>query len=95
MKSHTTSADITKKVEEKHPQFAMDMAKDMLKAQGVDFDKIMSGIKKCIIFGDPIMGANIDLIDNNRNPQKVCMPCVFLAVDYYISYKNGQKKGEK
>lgn len=53
-----------------------------------------TGVPTCFICGKRIVGAHVDYMDKNRVPRKVCVGCVFEALDYYINAKEKRLHGE-
>ena len=49
-----------------------------------------SGVPKCYICGNRIVGVHIDYINTERIPVKICISCIFKALDYYINVRNKQ-----
>ena len=43
------------------------------------------GVPTCFICGKRIVGMHIDYMDKDRVPRKVCIGCVFTAVDFYLN----------
>ena len=54
-----------------------------------------TGVPTCFICGKRIVGAHIDYMDNNRIPRKICIGCVFQALDYYIGAREKALEGGK
>ena len=44
----------------------------------------VSGIPLCFICKKRISGMGIDYLDKDRVPRKVCIGCVFTALDFYL-----------
>ena len=44
-----------------------------------------TGIPMCFVCGKRIVGMHIDYMDKNRVPRKVCIGCVFTALDFYLN----------
>ena len=42
------------------------------------------GVPTCFICGKRIIGMHIDYMDKDRVPRKVCIGCVFTALDFYL-----------
>ena len=43
-----------------------------------------TGMPACFICGKRIVGMHIDYMDKDRVPKKVCIGCVFTALDFYL-----------
>lgn len=53
-----------------------------------------TGVPSCFLCGKRIVGAHIDYMDKDRTPQKVCVGCIFQALDYYLNAKEKALRGE-
>lgn len=54
-----------------------------------------TGVPSCFICGKRIVGAHVDYMDQSRIPRKVCVGCVFQAIDYYVNAKEKALNGDK
>lgn len=45
----------------------------------------VSGIPLCFICKKRISGMGIDYLDKDRVPRKVCVGCIFTALDFYLN----------
>lgn len=54
-----------------------------------------TGVPTCFICGKRIVGAHIDYMDKDRIPRKICIGCVFQALDYYINARKQALEGDK
>jgi hypothetical protein len=53
-----------------------------------------TGVPVCFLCNKRIVGAHIDYMDKDRIPRKICVGCVFQALDYYIGAREKALKGE-
>ena len=53
-----------------------------------------TGVPTCFIFGKRIVGMHIDYMDKNRVPRKICIGCVFTALDFYLNEREGRMHPE-
>ena len=44
-----------------------------------------TGVPTCFICGKRIVGMHIDYLDKDRVPRKICIGCVFTALDFYLN----------
>lgn len=49
-----------------------------------------TGVPNCYLCKNRIMGAHLDYMDKDRNPQKVCVGCCYKAIDVYIAKLHGE-----
>ena len=54
-----------------------------------------TGVPSCFICGKRIVGAHVDYMDQSRIQRKVCVGCVFQAIDYYVNAKEKALNGDK
>lgn len=52
-----------------------------------------SGIPLCRVCGERIVGVHVDYIDSNREPCKICVPCIFRALDFYLKERKDRLLG--
>jgi hypothetical protein len=53
-----------------------------------------TGVPTCFICGKRIVGMHIDYMDKDRVPRKVCIGCVFTALDFYLNEREGRMHPE-
>ena len=76
MQSMTSGEEISQKIEDKKKSFIESMAEDMVQKY--------SPLASCYIHKERFQGMFIEYMTKERQTVKICLPCIFKAIDKYL-----------